>query len=70
MNGDDALAGLDAVNWAGLTHAYGPAGDVPRLIRAPASAEPDEHARVEPAGTHADCRAHAGLTGFRQMSLF
>ncbi|MGW1991305.1 hypothetical protein [Embleya sp. NPDC001921] len=30
----DALDGLDAVDWAGLEHAYGSAGDVPAQIRA------------------------------------
>jgi HEAT repeat protein len=42
----DVLEGLDAVNWAGLTHAYGPASDVPELIRALASTEADERARA------------------------
>lgn len=42
----DVLAGLDTVNWAGLTHAYGPASDVPGLIRALASTEADERARA------------------------
>jgi hypothetical protein len=46
MDGGDALAGLDAVNWAGLMHAYGPASDVPGLLRALASAEPGEHERA------------------------
>ncbi|MEU4275940.1 hypothetical protein AB0F57_13630 [Streptomyces tanashiensis] len=31
---EDLLAGLDDVDWAGLTHAYGPAEDVPARIRA------------------------------------
>src|SRR5690348_3356050 len=31
------LEGLDAINWAKLTHAYGPAEDVPGLIRKLAS---------------------------------
>src|SRR5260221_6553853 len=31
------LEGLDRVDWAHLTHAYGPATDVPDLIRALAS---------------------------------
>ncbi len=29
-----ALSGLDAVDWSALTHAYGPADDVPGLLRA------------------------------------
>ncbi|MFS8095646.1 hypothetical protein LFM09_00745 [Lentzea alba] len=37
------LNGLDQVNWARLTHAYGPADDVPDLIRALVS--PDAAAR-------------------------
>ena len=40
------LAGLDEIDWAGLEHAYGPAGDVPGLIRALASTEPDERERA------------------------
>ncbi|MCX5380491.1 HEAT repeat domain-containing protein [Streptomyces sp. NBC_00091] len=28
----DALAGLDAVEWTALSHAYGPAGDVPGML--------------------------------------
>lgn len=31
------LEGLDSVNWAGLIHAYGPAADVPELLRKLAS---------------------------------
>jgi hypothetical protein len=31
------LEGLDDVDWTSLTHAYGPADDVPRCIRALAS---------------------------------
>jgi hypothetical protein len=33
MTEKDPLAGLDAVDWAGLQHAYGPAADVPGLLR-------------------------------------
>jgi hypothetical protein len=44
VGGDDVLAGLDAVDWAGLTHAYGSATDVPGLIRALTSTEPGESA--------------------------
>ena len=40
------LAGLDEIGWAGLKHAYGPADDVPGLIRALASTEPDERERA------------------------
>ncbi|MFJ8011289.1 HEAT repeat domain-containing protein [Streptomyces sp. NPDC096339] len=29
----DALAGLDAIHWAALEHAYGAAGDVPGMLR-------------------------------------
>ena len=28
------LDGLDAVDWSALAHAYGPAADVPGLLRA------------------------------------
>ncbi|XVQ12441.1 HEAT repeat domain-containing protein [Spirillospora sp. CA-255316] len=38
----DPLAGLDDVGWAGLDHAYGPAEDVPRLLRALRSRDDDE----------------------------
>lgn len=46
MDGGDALAGLDEIDWAGLSHAYGPAGDVPGLLRALAAGSPAdrEHA--------------------------
>ncbi|MGV4985959.1 HEAT repeat domain-containing protein [Streptomyces sp. NRAIS4] len=36
------LAGLDAVDWPALTHAYGPADDVPGQLRALCSPDPDE----------------------------
>ncbi len=36
------LERLDEVPWSTLTHAYGSAGDVPDLLRALASADPDE----------------------------
>ncbi|GLZ08232.1 hypothetical protein Acsp03_56980 [Actinomadura sp. NBRC 104412] len=39
---DDPLAGLDEVHWASLEHAYGPAEDVPDLLRALASESADE----------------------------
>ncbi|WIG61353.1 MAG: hypothetical protein OJF49_004101 [Ktedonobacterales bacterium] len=39
------LEGLDQVNWNGMEHAYGPAADVPDLIRALAS--PDVEKRNE-----------------------
>jgi hypothetical protein len=42
METGNVLAGLDEIGWAELGHAYGPAGDVPGLIRALVSAEPDE----------------------------
>ncbi|MGI5207160.1 HEAT repeat domain-containing protein [Spirillospora sp. CA-108201] len=35
-------AGLDDVDWAGLDHAHGSAGDVPDLLRALSSADEDE----------------------------
>ncbi|MHB1561679.1 MAG: HEAT repeat domain-containing protein, partial [Isosphaeraceae bacterium] len=35
------LEGLDRVNWSQLSHAYGPADDVPGLIRALASGDED-----------------------------
>jgi hypothetical protein len=36
------LEGLSAITWDNLTHAYGPAGDVPDMIRALASPDPEE----------------------------
>jgi len=47
MGDGDVLAGLDEIDWAELKHAYGPAGDVPGLIRALASTEPDERERAQ-----------------------
>ncbi|MFW5417519.1 hypothetical protein J0910_12985 [Nocardiopsis sp. CNT-189] len=37
-----ALAGLDAVDWASLGHAYGTAEDLPALLAAAGSADPEE----------------------------
>ncbi|MFD7630236.1 hypothetical protein ACFV7Q_30160 [Streptomyces sp. NPDC059851] len=34
------LDGIDDIDWAGLEHAYGPADDVPGLLRAAGSADP------------------------------
>ena len=36
----DPLDGLDAIGWASMAHAYGPAADVPGQIRGLASADP------------------------------
>lgn len=36
------LEGLDRVPWESLTHAYGPAADVPNMLRALASADAEE----------------------------
>jgi Leucine-rich repeat (LRR) protein len=36
------LEGLSAVDWESQTHAYGPAGDVPDMIRALGSPDPEE----------------------------
>ncbi|MFE0627568.1 hypothetical protein ACFW3D_11385 [Streptomyces sp. NPDC058864] len=47
MDLDTVFAGLDSVAWADLDHAYGPAGDVPDLLRALAS--PDQEAADEAA---------------------
>ena len=40
------LEGLDHVDWANLYHAYGPATDVPGLIRALASPNPEARERA------------------------
>ncbi len=45
---DDPLAELDQIDWAGLRHAYGSAGDVPGLLRALAS--DDQSLRAEALG--------------------
>lgn len=37
----DPLAGLDSINWSQLTHAYGPADDVPVLLRQLQSTDPE-----------------------------
>jgi hypothetical protein len=42
------LAGLDAVPWRDLTHAYGSAEDVPELIRALQTAPPDASGEDSP----------------------
>jgi hypothetical protein len=46
--GPDPFAGLDfeAVDWAGLTHAYGSAEDVPALIRSLVSPDADERSEA------------------------
>ncbi|MEU1432653.1 PBS lyase [Streptomyces sp. NPDC005786] len=36
------FAGIDEVDWASMEHAYGPADDVPELLRGLASADPSE----------------------------
>lgn len=36
------FAGIDEVDWASMEHAYGPADDVPALLRGLASADPSE----------------------------
>jgi hypothetical protein len=36
------LEGLPAIDWESLTHAYGPAGDVPDMIRALTSQDPEQ----------------------------
>ncbi|MCX5429007.1 HEAT repeat domain-containing protein [Streptomyces sp. NBC_00257] len=36
------FAGIDEVDWASMEHAYGPAGDVPAMLRGLASADPAE----------------------------
>lgn len=38
---DGPLAGLDAIHWAGVGHAYGPARDTPDEIRLLRAADPD-----------------------------
>ncbi|WP_449065123.1 HEAT repeat domain-containing protein [Planomonospora algeriensis] len=42
MTNSDVLAGLDEIPWADLEHAYGPADDVPELLRALRSESADE----------------------------
>jgi hypothetical protein len=46
VSGGDVLAGLEEIDWAGLRHAYGPAGDVPGLLRALASGSPAERSHA------------------------
>lgn len=36
------LTAINDVDWTGLTHAYGPAGDVPDMLRGLASGEPEQ----------------------------
>lgn len=40
------FAGIDEVDWASLEHSYGPADDVPELLRGLASADPTERERA------------------------
>lgn len=40
------LAGLDDIDWAGLSHAYGPAADVPESIRGLASADTERREKA------------------------
>ncbi|WKT51395.1 Armadillo-like helical [Fusarium oxysporum f. sp. vasinfectum] len=37
----DPLAGLDSIEWSQLSHAYGPADDVPRLLKDLKSTDPE-----------------------------
>ena len=46
VSGGDVLAGLEEIGWAGLSHAYGPAGDVPGLLRTLISESPGERQRA------------------------
>jgi len=41
------LEDLDKIDWNSLTHAYGEAGDVPNLLRARASSDPETAASAE-----------------------
>lgn len=40
------FAGIEEVDWASMTHAYGPADDVPALLRGLASPDPGERERA------------------------
>lgn len=42
LDGSPRLDGLAAVDWSALTHAYGPATDVPELLRRAAAASAEE----------------------------
>ncbi|MFF3671577.1 HEAT repeat domain-containing protein [Microtetraspora malaysiensis] len=46
MGDRDVLAGLDELDWAALSHAYGPADDVPGLLKALRSESHDERKRA------------------------
>jgi hypothetical protein len=46
MSDGDGLAGLEEIDWAGLRHAYGPAGDVPGLLQALTSQSRAEYKRA------------------------
>jgi hypothetical protein len=37
---DVIFAGLDGLPWHDMSHAYGPAGEVPELLRGPADPDP------------------------------
>ncbi len=55
------LAGLDEIPWSTLKHAYGDAGDMPDLIRAVTSSDPDERAVAQDM---------LGMGAFHQGSLY
>ena len=46
MTDKDPLEGLDAVGWAGLQHAYGPATDVPGLLRDLRAPDPERREKA------------------------
>ncbi|MFF0521356.1 HEAT repeat domain-containing protein [Actinomadura nitritigenes] len=58
MRKSDPLAGLDAVEWTRLRHAYGTAGNVPGLLRALMS--PDENKRENARSALHDNVCHQG----------
>src|SRR5262245_43071513 len=42
LPGGAMLEGLSAIDWESLTHAYGPAGDIPDMIRRLTSPDPEQ----------------------------
>ncbi|MFG3256728.1 hypothetical protein [Streptomyces sp. NPDC048172] len=56
----DETGGIDALDWAALEHAYGPADDIPGLLRALASAEAEAEARDEALDTLFSSLCHQG----------
>src|SRR5207237_10305385 len=61
LRGRSMLEGLDAVEWASLTHAYGEAADVPGLIRELLSSDPEVRTTVRSEEHTSELQSHLNL---------